>query len=234
MTVIVMACGAALGSYALHEWRTLGATSVVTEQVTTQNQSPAGSGSGPSEPTAGPSPTSPSPTSPPPTSGAPLSPSATAAANSVSTRVTQSRSTPSDGVLGTMLGLATILVLAGAVLPRLLRRERGGAADLDVAPMEAAAARAVTRQALSTPGRLAMRAGTDQHTQVAAAGALAAAATALAVARARQLLIDPSSVGEQLALSAEQIAQARRGVIPPQVWDLLAAQALSDVGAAPS
>ncbi len=69
---------------------------------------------------------------------------------------------------------------------------------------------------------------------MAAAGALAAAATALAVARARQLLIDPSSVGEQLALSAEQIAQARRGVIPPQVWDLLAAQALSDVGAAPS
>lgn len=218
IALLLMASGLALGAYAVYELRTVSQTSNVSQRQTIEPEStPAAAAS--ALPSA--SPTAAIATQTP---TAQLTPT-------VTTTVTQTATIPADAVLITMLAVAALLLLGGALLPRFTRMSPVRRRTDDVASIAAAAARAVTRQAMTSPGRLTMRAGTDSLTQSAAAGALAAAATALAIARTRQLLSDPSRVGGQLVLSDDQIAQARRGVVTPQVWDAVASQALSDVGA---
>jgi hypothetical protein len=218
VALLLLASGLALGVFAVYELRTVSQTSNISERQTVEPEftPPATASAVPSG--------SPAPALPTETAAAQLTPT-------VTTTVTQTAAIPSGAVLDTMLAVAALLLLAGAVLPRFTRITpvRRGADDF--ASISAAAARAVTRQAMTTPGRLTMRAGTDPLTQSAAAGALASAATALAVARTQQLLSDPSTVGRELALSDDQIAQARRGVVTPQAWDVVASQALSDIGA---
>jgi hypothetical protein len=213
--IAVMAAGLALGAVALHGWRSLGETSVVTQSDTTRTRpspasvSPAPSGSA--------------------TSSAQPSPGDLTVQTAV-THVTTSRSLPSDLVIGTMLGLSAILILTGALLPRVTKIVLPGGGEIDTAPLASAAALAVSRQAAAAPtggGR-----GVHPAAHPAAAGAAAAAATALTLTRARRLLADPQNVGDRLGLSPDQIAQVRRRVIAPPVWDTLAKQALDDVGQA--
>ena len=130
-----------------------------------------------------------------------------------------------------MLGLATILILTGALLPRVTKIVLPGG-EIDAAPLAAAAAAAVTRQvAVAAPrarGRPRATAAADPA-RSAAAGATAAAATALTLTRAQRLLAEPKNIGRQLGLSDDQVEQAHRRIISDGVWNTLAAQSLKDV-----
>lgn len=214
---LLMAAGIALAIVSLLLWRSQGtiAVSRVTDTAV-----------GKSTTTVTPAPST--------TPGA-LPATSSTSSNTVTTKeTTQPSSQPSDAVMGTLLGIATLLLLAGAFFPRITKitLPLGASLELDAEKVMAGQiAMEVAAQVKTTSGPLTDEEKAGVTPAAHDAVIRTAAATAVALDVARRALTDPKGYGQKhVGLTRDDVTFVRANrVLPEHVAKRVVTDALASV-----
>jgi cytoskeletal protein RodZ len=129
--------------------------------------------------------------------------------------------TPSDNVIGTMLGLSAFLVIVGAFFPRITKIVLPGGGEVDMSATDAAKAVAAVRSAVPTL--------VGPNAPPADVAALTAAATTLTLSKARSTPAPAHGPVRFGFFRPQAVRAAQREVPDAKEWDDLASQSVREL-----